>query len=247
MPTIARHKLTLGSPALLAGLLGVLGCGANPVPGPGAAAAPPTSAVAPPAAVTPAPSAADAPAQQSGLSVVNLGVSETVITGRLVRAGTNGRVGGAFAQVRGVGREIRLPMEGYFVVMNLPAGIQVLDVRHPLLGETSLSVEMGARGRLIGPQPGPGGRIVGQVRSASGQPLSDVQLVTEWEGLPRVAQSRVDGSFLIDRVPPGVYTLTAERLGLSSLAKQLTVSDNAQTEIFFELESRPLVWPAPVP
>jgi hypothetical protein len=180
------------------------------------------------------------------MAVTSLGVSESVVAGRVVRRGTNVRVAGAAVVLPELGIAAPVRMDGWFILLAVPPGPHLIEVRHPEFGVSRVSLEMGSPGRLIGPQAGPGGRIVGQIRSTDGKPWTDVQVFTVWDGTARGAVSRLDGSFIMERVPPGTYELRAERLGLSSLAKQVVVSDSAQAEVFFELESRPLGWrPSP--
>jgi hypothetical protein len=179
------------------------------------------------------------------MAVTSLGVSESVVAGRVVRRDTNVRVAGATVVVQGVGVEAPVRMDGWFILLGVPGGSHLVEVRHPELGVSRMSIEMGAPGKLIGPQGGAGGRVVGQVRAPDGKPWTDVQVYTVWDGTARGAISRLDGSFIMERVPPGTYELTAERLGLSSVVKQVVVTDSTQTEVFFELESRPLGWRPP--
>jgi hypothetical protein len=169
-----------------------------------------------------------------------------MVTGRIVREGMRTRVTNAVVHVTGAGIETLIRADGYFVLMDVPAGTHALEIRHPQWGVGSLTVEVGSPGKLIGEQSGAGGRLVGKIRLPDGQPLGDVQVTTAWDGLTRGASTRVDGSFLFDRVPAGDYELRAERLGLFTVTKQVTVVDNAQTEVFFELERQPpLIRPRP--
>jgi hypothetical protein len=242
--TAALTALLLAMACRTSASLPADGTGGPPVTPPAAA---PTAIGAAPAGAAPSVSPPSALLEPFGqMAVTSLGVSESVVAGRVVRRDTNARVAGATVVVPGLGLEAPVRMDGWFILLAVPPGAHLMEVRHPDFGIARVSLETGSPGKLIGPQAGPGGRIVGQIRAADGKPWTDVQIFTVWDGTARGAVSRLDGSFIMERVPPGTYELRAERLGLSSVVKEVVVTDSEQTEVFFELESRPLGWrPSP--
>jgi hypothetical protein len=60
--------------------------------------------------------------------------------------------------------------------------------------------------------------------------------MSAWVGVfdhPWFAVTANDGSFTIDRVPPGTYTLIAWQESLPQQEEQITVSDGKQTDVQF--------------
>jgi hypothetical protein len=223
----------------LVGLVLAVGCRTSPAPVQDAAA------VASPAAAAVLFQATPVAPDTGNLVLTGLGSSETMIIGRVARYAMRSRVSGATLQVRSAGVSAPIRMDGYFVLFDVPPGSHLIEVEHPQYGKATALLQVGPPGRLVGQQAGPGGRLVGRTRSSTGAPWSDVQVITEWGGLARGAQSRVDGSFLIENVPPGVYQLRAERAGLYTVIKEVMVSDSVQTEVFFDLERTPPLLPRP--
>ena len=83
------------------------------------------------------------------------------------------------------------------------------------------------------------GRINGRVTDAStGAPLSDVQVYLVGANLGSI--SRQNGTYVILSVPPGNYELRAERIGLSTVSRQITVAAGAVLDENFQLTAQAL-------
>ena len=84
-----------------------------------------------------------------------------------------------------------------------------------------------------------GGQVIGQVTDqATGRPLVQVQVYLAGTGLGTL--TRGDGRFLILNVPPGNYTLTAERIGMRTATAQITVEEDQSTTADLALEEEAL-------
>lgn len=70
------------------------------------------------------------------------------------------------------------------------------------------------------------GRIVG---AASAEPLADVQLRLDQTSLGAITGA--DGRFVLSAVPPGTYVLIAQRLGLSTERREITVDVDATASV----------------
>ncbi len=83
------------------------------------------------------------------------------------------------------------------------------------------------------------GQVIGQVvDQATGRPLVQAQVYLAGTGLGTL--TRGDGRFLILNVPPGNYTLTAERIGMRTATAQITVQGGQSTTADLELEEEAL-------
>jgi hypothetical protein len=83
------------------------------------------------------------------------------------------------------------------------------------------------------------GRINGRVTDeTSGAPLSDVQIYLV--GANQGAISRQNGTYVILSVPAGNYELRAERIGLGTVSRQVTVTAGGVLEQNFTLGSQAL-------
>ncbi len=79
------------------------------------------------------------------------------------------------------------------------------------------------------------GRITGTVtESGSGGPVSEAQVYLPDEALGGL--SRANGRYLIINVPPGTYTVRAERIGLGSTEQEVTVGSGETVTANFALE-----------
>ena len=79
-------------------------------------------------------------------------------------------------------------------------------------------------------QPPPSGRLHGQVRDTTGQPLPDVLVEVQATGVQPAARTGPDGRFVIDPVAPGAYTV---RFSLASfvtlLRRNVAIAGGATT------------------
>jgi outer membrane receptor protein involved in Fe transport len=83
------------------------------------------------------------------------------------------------------------------------------------------------------------GRITGRATDAeSGAPLSDVQIYLVGANIGAI--SRQNGGYVILNVPAGAYEIRAERIGLSTISRQITVAAGATLEENFELSAQAL-------
>ena len=83
------------------------------------------------------------------------------------------------------------------------------------------------------------GRINGRVTDASnGAPMSDVQVYLVGANLGAI--SRQNGTYVILSVPAGSYELRAERIGLATVSRQITIAAGAILEENFQLTSQAL-------
>ena len=83
------------------------------------------------------------------------------------------------------------------------------------------------------------GRITGRVQDATTQaPLSDVQVYLQGANLGSL--SRQNGVYVILNVPAGTYELRAERIGLTQVTRQITVTAGQAVEANFEMSAQAL-------
>jgi outer membrane cobalamin receptor len=83
------------------------------------------------------------------------------------------------------------------------------------------------------------GRITGRVNDAASQaPLADVQVYLVGANLGSL--SRATGAYVILNVPAGSYELRAERIGLTTVSRQITVAAGQAQEVNFEMASQAL-------
>ncbi|MBI4521482.1 MAG: TonB-dependent receptor [Gemmatimonadetes bacterium] len=83
------------------------------------------------------------------------------------------------------------------------------------------------------------GRIVGQVTEAgSGAPLGEVQIYLQGTGVGSLTNQ--SGRFVLLNVPPGTYQIRAERIGMATASRQVTVAAGQAAEVNFELETQAL-------
>ena len=82
-------------------------------------------------------------------------------------------------------------------------------------------------------------RITGSVTDGtSGAPLADVQVFLVGANIGAI--SRQGGQYLILNVPAGSYEIRAERIGLSTVSRQITVAAGANLQENFQLTSQAL-------
>jgi outer membrane receptor for ferrienterochelin and colicin len=107
------------------------------------------------------------------------------------------------------------------------------------LGVTSLLL---AGAALSGPQTAAAqelGRITGRAMDAATQaPLSDVQVYLV--GANMGSLSRQNGAYVIINVPAGTYELRAERIGLTTLTRSVTLTAGQALEVNFEMSAQAL-------
>jgi hypothetical protein len=78
-------------------------------------------------------------------------------------------------------------------------------------------------------------RVTGRVTAPEGAPLADVQVYLVGENLGAI--TRQTGVYLILNIPPGTYTLRAERIGLLPKEQQVTVIEGEPLEVDFVLDA----------
>jgi outer membrane receptor protein involved in Fe transport len=98
----------------------------------------------------------------------------------------------------------------------------------PLLFPISISAQ----------QPAATGSIAGRVVDENGTGIANAQIYLDRPALG--TQSRTDGGYTLNRVPPGSYTLRARLLGFKPESTSVTVSANAQATGDFTLRHDPL-------
>ncbi|QJB37284.1 TonB-dependent receptor [Chitinophaga oryzae] len=82
------------------------------------------------------------------------------------------------------------------------------------------------------------GAITGSVLSAAGQPLSDVAVTLK--GTNKGAYTKKDGSYLVDQVPAGSYTIVASLLGYTRQEQAVTVTAGKTITFRFTLAEESL-------
>ena len=83
------------------------------------------------------------------------------------------------------------------------------------------------------------GRINGRITDVTSQaPLSDVQVYLAGASLGSL--SRANGAYAILNVPAGTYELKAERIGLATASRQVTLTAGQAIEVNFEMTSTAL-------
>src|SRR5919107_2355400 len=90
----------------------------------------------------------------------------------------------------------------------------------------------------VAQEPGPTGTIAGRVVDEDGNGVANAQIYIDRPALG--TQTRVNGDYLLTRVPPGSYTLRARLLGFRPEAQNVTVSANRQATANFTLRHDPL-------
>lgn len=94
----------------------------------------------------------------------------------------------------------------------------------------------------VGPlaaQARPSGAIIGRVLSATAAPIVEATITVE--GLARSARSGQDGSFRIDSLAPGIYTVRAVAIGFTPAVRtDIAVSSGRPTEVQLLLRERPI-------
>jgi hypothetical protein len=82
------------------------------------------------------------------------------------------------------------------------------------------------------------GRVVGRVQSGDGAPVAEVQVYLR--GTEIGVLTRSDGRFTLANVPAGTHTIRAERIGYSTVEREVTISAGGEVEANFTLESQAL-------
>ena len=83
------------------------------------------------------------------------------------------------------------------------------------------------------------GRIVGRVSATeSGAPISAAQVFLP--GVQLGSLSRLNGSYLILQVPPGTHEVRVERIGLTTVTQQVTVTAGGVVEANFQMATEAL-------
>ena len=83
------------------------------------------------------------------------------------------------------------------------------------------------------------GRIAGRVTdAASGAPISEAQVYIPASGIGTITRS--NGTFVILQVAAGTHEIRAERIGLTAVTQQVTVTAGEVTEVNFQLSTQAL-------
>ena len=102
------------------------------------------------------------------------------------------------------------------------------------LTATSTRTRLREQGNTITQSPPNFARISGRAtEAASGAPLSEVQVYLVGANIGAI--TRQNGAYIILNVPPGVYTMRAERIGLGMVSREITVGEGAEIEANFQL------------
>jgi large repetitive protein len=171
--------------------------------------------------------------------------SDTVISGRVLR---NGRplasANVSFSPRRGSSTQTSSAAttdeQGRYSVSGLESGeynVSVIDTQRFSPYQTTYEV----RGSSTFDIDYTASALRGRVVDASGDPINDarVQLRATTSETPfrgdRVAATDVNGTFTIDFVAPGTYTVTAEKTGLGNEVKEVIVGERAPADVEFRL------------
>ena len=105
----------------------------------------------------------------------------------------------------------------------------------PILGALALALILVLPGALAGQT----GQVTGLVTDATtGRPLAEVQIHIPNAGVGVL--TRQDGRYLLVNVPVGTHTLRAERIGLTTSDREVTVPDGGSVSVDFSLEPEAL-------
>src|ERR1700716_2227898 len=81
---------------------------------------------------------------------------------------------------------------------------------------------------------GTGGTITGIVTADAGQPVAGAQVLVPGRGIGTTTGP--DGRFTLGRVPPGTYSLRAQRIGFAPQTQQVTVLADQTATVSFQLQ-----------
>jgi beta-lactamase regulating signal transducer with metallopeptidase domain len=182
-----------------------------------------------------------APVPASGAELlVEIQALNEAVAGRVSERSTGAPVEGARIEIAELGLGATSRANGVFVLVRVPPGPHAVDVTHPELGAERVEVQVRERAerapapRAPAPQARSDGRITGRVTdAASGAPLADVQVYLVDASIGAI--TRVSGAYVILNVPAGTYQLRAERIGLSTVTREVTVVDGGVLEVNFEM------------
>jgi large repetitive protein len=133
---------------------------------------------------------------------------------------------------------------GFFQTTTLSPRVYVLVGSSPDFGSNSVSAEVTSGGVtnveiLLTPNPG---SLTGTVRDAqSMQPLTDtlVRVIDNQGTVVASVQTTVDGTYLIQGLAEGTYSVSAINTGYQSLIQQVNILPNSTTLLDFNLLANP--------
>ena len=91
----------------------------------------------------------------------------------------------------------------------------------------------------LGAQSRPTDNVLGRVRSVTGAPIAEASVTAE--GTVLRARTALDGSFRVDSVPPGIYTVRAVAIGYAPAVRtDGTEGTGRPAEVSLLMRERPL-------
>lgn len=191
------------------------------------------------------------PGQSVPALKVTLAKGTTSVSGRLVDS-TGAGIGGATVTVGGTAdppttTTLTAGTVGAFSLDGLPSpGTYTLTFTRDGYATTTVPVELtgtGAAAPLTVTMPGALGRVSGRVLDSAGVPIIGASVVAtdgrkSWPVMSTVASGSVPaGGYVIDKLPPGVYSVTATAANGVSRTAVLTVTAGATATVDFPIPS----------
>jgi iron complex outermembrane receptor protein len=73
------------------------------------------------------------------------------------------------------------------------------------------------------------GAVAGQVQASDGTPLKGAAFAVE--GIERQVETDIDGSFIVSRIPPGKYRVTARAIGFTPVSREIEITSGRVTRL----------------
>jgi hypothetical protein len=197
------------------------------------------------------PAGGDAPTVTELIEIPRTSVAEaSTIRGTITNARTSQPIADANVYIVGTNLASNSNEAGSYALTNVPAGTHELRVERVGFASASrvvaltdgavletsfaLTTDLPIERPAAAPTPRSTPRITGRVTSSeSGAPLVDVQVYLVGANLGAI--TRRTGDFVLLNVPPGAYTLRAERIGLQTASRDIVVTEGQVLEIDFQL------------
>ena len=103
-----------------------------------------------------------------------------------------------------------------------------------------LAISVALSARILGAQQVPTGFVSGTVRDEIGRPVRDALVVLDAETAPMRTRTTADGTFRIDRVPPGGHEMQVVRIGFRPHRSRIAVTDSG-TDVTVTLSVAPMI------